>query len=129
MKCNVRLSWTVSQFCRQHSSQDATIQVRVTSTDTNGSDTNIQTKPLDVKVTVNPVAEIVGTADLTMTDGHIYTTAGAEDTWYTLGTDSGFDLANDWTNQDADELTYAHLTPELVSGIAMRQSSDHNSNG
>ncbi|MCG6651856.1 hypothetical protein GHT87_15670, partial [Acinetobacter baumannii] len=99
-----------------HSSQDATIQVRVTSTDTNGSDTNIQTKPLDVKVTVNPVAEIVGTADLTMTDGHIYTTAGAEDTWYTLGTDSGFDLANDWTNQDADELTYAHLTPELVSG-------------
>ena len=64
-----------------------------------------------------------------MTGGHIYTTAGAEDTWYTLGTDSGFDLANDWTNQDADELTYAHLTPELVSGIAMRQSSDHNSNG
>ncbi|MDT0231599.1 DUF5801 repeats-in-toxin domain-containing protein [Acinetobacter sp. RRD8] len=111
-----------------HSSQDATIQVSVTSTDTNGSDTNIQIKTLPIKVTVNPVAEIVGnppgsgdsnndgTADLTMTDGHIYTTAGAEDTWYTLGTEYGFDLANDWTNQDLDELTYAHLTPELVSG-------------
>ena len=58
-----------------------------------------------------------GTADLTMTGGHSYTTAGAEDTWYTLGTESsGFNLANGWTNQDADELTYAHLTPELVSG-------------
>lgn len=111
-----------------NSSKDATIQLNITSTDTNGSDTNTQTKPLDVKVTVNPVAEIIGnipgsgdsdndgTADLTMTGGHTYTTAGAEDTWYTLGTDSGFNLANDWTNQDADELTYAHLTPELVSG-------------
>ena len=111
-----------------HSSQDATIQVSVTSTDKNGSDTDTQTKTLPIKVTVNPVAEIVGnlpgsgdsdkdgTADLTMTDGHIYMTAGAEDTWYTLGTESGFNLANGWTNQDADELTYAHLTPELVSG-------------
>ena len=111
-----------------HSSVDATIQVSVTSTDTNGLDTDTQTKTLPIKVTVNPVAEIVGnlpgsgdsdndgTADLTMTGGHTYTTAGAEDTWYTLGTDSGFNLANDWTNQDADELTYAHLTPELVSG-------------
>ena len=95
-----------------NSSKDATIQLNITSTDTNGSDTNTQTKPLDVKVTVNPVAEIVGTADLTMTGGHSYTTAGAEDTWYTLGTESGFNLANGWTNQDADELTYAHLTPE-----------------
>jgi T1SS-143 domain-containing protein len=111
-----------------HSSQDATIQVSVTSTDTNGSDTDTKTVALPVKVTVNPVAEIVGnlsgsgdsdkdsTADLTMTGGHTYTTAGAEDTWYTLGTESGFNLANGWTNQDADELTYAHLTPELVSG-------------
>ncbi|WP_459349212.1 DUF5801 repeats-in-toxin domain-containing protein [Acinetobacter johnsonii] len=99
-----------------HSSVDATIQVRVTSTDTNGLDTDTQTKTLPINVTVNPVAEIVGTADLTMTDGHIYTTAGAEDTWYTLGTESGFNLANGWKNQDADELTYAHLTPELVSG-------------
>ena len=111
-----------------NSSKDATIQLNITSTDTNGSDTNTQTKPLDVKVTVNPVAEIIGnipgsgdsdndgTADLTMTGGHTYTTAGAEDTWYTLGTESGFNLANGWTNQDADELTYAHLTPELVSG-------------
>ncbi|MDH1365191.1 DUF5801 domain-containing protein [Acinetobacter johnsonii] len=111
-----------------HSSQDATIQVSVTSTDTNGLDTDTQTKTLPIKVTVNPVAEIVGnlpvsgdsdndgTADLTMTGGHTYTTAGAEDTWYTLGTESGFNLANGWTNQDADELTYAHLTPELDSG-------------
>ena len=111
-----------------NSSKDATIQLNITSTDTNGSDTNTQTKPLDVKVTVNPVAEIIGnipgsgdsdndgTADLTMTGGHTYTTEGAEDTWYTLGTESGFNLANGWTNQDADELTYAHLTPELVSG-------------
>ncbi|MEQ1078163.1 DUF5801 repeats-in-toxin domain-containing protein, partial [Acinetobacter johnsonii] len=111
-----------------HSSADATIQVSVTSTDTNGLDTDTQTKTLPIKVTVNPVAEIVGnlpgsgdsdkdgTADLTMTGGHSYTTAGAEDTWYTLGTESGFNLANGWTNQDADELTYAHLTPELVSG-------------
>ncbi|WP_228157034.1 DUF5801 repeats-in-toxin domain-containing protein [Acinetobacter baumannii] len=111
-----------------HSSVDATIQVSVTSTDTNGLDTDTQTKTLPIKVTVNPVAEIVGnlpvsgdsdndgTADLTMTGGHTYTTAGAEDTWYTLGTESGFNLANGWTNQDADELTYAHLTPELVSG-------------
>ena len=112
-----------------HSSVDATIQVSVTSTDTNGLDTDTQTKTLPIKVTVNPVAEIVGNlpgsgdsdkdgrADLTMTGGHSYTTAGAEDTWYTLGTESsGFNLANGWTNQDADELTYAHLTPELVSG-------------
>ncbi|MDN8223700.1 hypothetical protein QZK02_16620, partial [Acinetobacter baumannii] len=65
-----------------NSSKDATIQLNITSTDTNGSDTNTQTKPLDVKVTVNPVAEIIGnipgsgdsdndgTADLTMTGGH-----------------------------------------------------------
>ncbi|WP_265102620.1 VCBS domain-containing protein [Acinetobacter johnsonii] len=99
-----------------NSSKDATIQVSVTSTDTNGGDTNTQTKILPIKVTVNPVAEIIGTADLTMTAGHTYTTAGAEDTWYALGTENGFKLADDWTNQDADELTYAHLTPELVSG-------------
>lgn len=111
-----------------HSSVDATIQVSVTSTDTNGLDTDTQTKTLPIKVTVNPVAEIIGyipgsgdsdndgTADLTMTGGHTYTTAGAEDTWYTLGTESGFNLANGWTNQDLYELTYAHLTPELVSG-------------
>ncbi|HAY5017952.1 TPA: hypothetical protein J0A02_004527, partial [Escherichia coli] len=99
-----------------NSSKDATIHVSVTSTDTNGSDPdNTQTKTLPINVTVNPVAEIVDTADLTMTDGHSYTTAGAEDTWYTLGIESGFNLANGWTNQDADELTYAHLTPELVS--------------
>ena len=111
-----------------NSSKDATIQLNITSTDTNGSDTDTKTVALPVKVTVNPVAEIVGnlpgsgdsdkddTADLTMTAGHTYTAAGAEDTWYTLGTENGFNLANGWTNQDADELTYAHLTPELVSG-------------
>ena len=61
MKCNVRLSWTVSQILPPaNSSKDATIQLNITSTDTNGSDTNTQTKPLDVKVTVNPVAEIIG---------------------------------------------------------------------
>ena len=111
-----------------HSSKDATIQVSVTSIDTNGSDTDTQIKTLPIKVTVNPVAEIVGNppgsgdsnndgiADLIMTGGHTYTTAGAEDTWYALGTENGFKLADDWTNQDADELTYAHLTPELDSG-------------
>ena len=43
-----------------NSSKDATIQLNITSTDTNGSDTNIQTKTLPIKVTVNPVAEIIG---------------------------------------------------------------------
>ncbi|RKG31655.1 hypothetical protein D7V21_13335, partial [Acinetobacter guerrae] len=111
-----------------NSSKDATIQVSVTSTDTNGSDTDTQITTLPIKVTVNPVAEIIGnipgsgdsdkdgTADLTMTAGHTYTAAGAEDTWYTLGTENGFNLANGWTNQDADETTFARLTPVLDSG-------------
>src|SRR5690606_23848962 len=61
-----------------------------------------------------------GANDVTMTPGHVYTTAGAEDSWYTLGIEGGFNLAEGWSNQDGTdeggrEETFADLTPILTS--------------
>ncbi|WP_417618719.1 hypothetical protein [Oceanisphaera sp.] len=105
-----------------HSSVDATIRLKVTTTDTNGSESNkVVDKPLDVKVTVTPVAErtdtdsnVSGSNDVTMTGGHTYTTKGLEDEWFTLGQEGDFKLGEDWRNEDASEKTYARLTPEQV---------------
>ncbi|HEY4547687.1 MAG TPA: Ig-like domain-containing protein [Pedomonas sp.] len=110
-----------------NSSTDRTIDIKVTTADTvsiNGSDvTQTTTTTLPVKVTVTPVAETVGgdsnadgIDDVTMTAGHSYTSAGAEDTWFTLGTASGFNLKDGWSNQDGDEQLFARLTPELIAG-------------
>ena len=103
-----------------NSSADTTLSISVSTQDTiSGSmaseDTATATTNLSVKVTVTPAAEVVG-GDLTMTAGHGYTTAGYEDTWYTLGTENSFNLADGWVNQDTDESTYALLTPVLVTG-------------
>ena len=129
-----------------HSSADATINVKVTTTDTNGTGTDTKTvtsadePSLAVKVEVTPVAEVTTpndggglkpdsdgdlNPDLIMTAGHDYTTAGEEDAWFTLGTEAGFDLKDDWNNQDADEQTFALLTPELIAG----DGSQLNANG
>ncbi|MFH7588084.1 DUF5801 repeats-in-toxin domain-containing protein, partial [Oceanimonas smirnovii] len=120
-----------------HSSADATIELTVTTTDTNGTVTDTKTvtsadePSLAVKVEVTPVAEVTTpndggglkpdsdgdfNPDLIITAGHDYTTAGEEDAWFTLGTEAGFDLKDDWNNQDADEQTFALLTPELIAG-------------
>ncbi|RXZ65503.1 Ig-like domain-containing protein [Pelagerythrobacter rhizovicinus] len=110
-----------------HSSADQTIDVAVTTADTvsiEGSDvTQTTTTTLPIEVTVTPVAEAVGsdsdgdgTADATMTPGHAYTTVGAEDAWFTLGTEGGFNLEAGWSDQDADEQVFARLTPELIAG-------------
>ncbi|CAM5208044.1 hypothetical protein CDEF62S_02506 [Castellaniella defragrans] len=110
------------------SSLDATFNVSITSTDTNadtGSDTKTVALPLTIQV--DPVAEKVGvdsdgdgTADVTMTLGHDYATAGAEDAWFDLnqatGADATFKLGDGWTNEDTSERTYALLTPVLLNG-------------
>src|SRR3546814_9525212 len=66
-----------------------------------------------------------GTADLTMTEGHDYTTAGEEDAWFSLSTDpdegGSFKLENGWNNEDSSEQTYARLTPELVAGAGSQE--------
>uniref|UniRef100_UPI0018EED860 VCBS domain-containing protein n=1 Tax=Paracoccus binzhouensis TaxID=2796149 RepID=UPI0018EED860 len=111
-----------------HDSTDTTIALTITTQDSVllagdvvlTTDTATQTH--DVEVTVNPVAERVGTdtdgdtvADLTMTAGVNYTTAATEDEWFDLNSD-GFDLGAGWSNQDAGEETFARLTPELLAG-------------
>ena len=114
-----------------HSSLDATINVKVTSTDTNGAVTDtVEDKNLPIKITVTPLAERVdsdtgGTAgnDVSMNGNHAYTgQSGKEDQWFALGTDirdatntGGVDLAAPWSNEDStSEFTYAALTPELT---------------
>lgn len=110
-----------------HNSADQTIDVAVTTTDTvdidGSAETQTTTTNLPVEITVTPVAEAVGgdtdgdgTSDATMTPGHLYTTAGAEDAWFTLGTEGAFNLEAGWSDQDGDEQVYARLTPELVAG-------------
>ncbi|MGO3355379.1 MAG: VCBS domain-containing protein [Oceanisphaera sp.] len=99
-----------------------------------------------VTITVKPVAEKVadsndpsydtdddGEADLTMTKGHSYKTAGEEDAWFELNQD-GFNLKADWTNQDGkdaanggtdgSEETFALLTPELIAGDGSQASAN-----
>lgn len=112
-----------------HSSADATIDLAVTTRDTNGTDVDVRTvtktevPSLAVKVTVTPVAEVVGgdsdadsTHDLTMTVGRAYTTQGKEDEWFKLGEEGTFKLSTGWANQDGDEEVFARLTPTLVAG-------------
>lgn len=131
-----------------HSSKDETIKVTVTTEDTNTVNNQTVTSDpveteLDIKVEVTPVAEKVtdptspdydtdgdNTADLTMTQGHSYTTPGVEDEWFDLGTDGAFDLKDGWTNQDGkdaanggvdgsthgSEETFALFTPTLTAG-------------
>ncbi len=108
-----------------HSSLDKDFAVSVVTTDVNGTDTDTKTTPLNVKVTVNPVAEEIGigqdsdgngTPDLTMNPDHQYTTPGEENVWYTLGTDGAFDLQDGWSNEDTSEQTFALITPTFVEG-------------
>ena len=101
-----------------NSSSDATLNIDVTTND-NGVTGTFNHTP---KITVTPVAEIVGTnidgdgtVDLTMNGDFSYTTHGQEDTWFALSTDS-FDFKTPWSNEDTDEQTFALLTPILVGG-------------
>nr|WP_207388749.1 immunoglobulin-like domain-containing protein [Stutzerimonas kirkiae] len=110
-----------------HSSLDATVQVAVTTTDSNpsvtggGATSDTQTSVLPIKITVTPVAERTstndsdgnGTADLIVpTTNHLYTAVGKEDTVFDLNAES-VALLNKagWINEDADETTTALLTP------------------
>ena len=115
-----------------HSSNDATIKLIVTSTDKNTTGTDTASKLLDVKVTVNPVAEITfidsdgdKEFDVKMVGNHDYTTSGKEDTWFALGINntnavggiwSGLGAEGVWKNQDSDEFNYAVLTPIMTNG-------------
>ncbi len=112
-----------------HSSANATISLALTTTDSqtvNGVPvTNTQTVSRSETITVSAVAETVGTdsngdavPDLTMTPGFVYTSQGAEDQWFNLNSD-GFNLKANWANQDADEQTFALLTPVLSAGSAI----------
>ncbi|MBP8996187.1 MAG: VCBS domain-containing protein, partial [Synergistales bacterium] len=119
-----------------HSSADETLTVSVQTTDTKvvggTTVTSTETVDLGVKVTVTPVAEVVGgdsdgdgTPDLTMTSGHIYgeQVEAYEDEWFNLNQD-GFNLKDGWHNQDGidvvggTEKTFALLTPVLDGGSA-----------
>ncbi|RBW51424.1 DUF5801 repeats-in-toxin domain-containing protein [Marinobacter sp. F3R11] len=108
-----------------HSSLDADIEVTVTSKDTqtvNGSPvTHEATTNHNVAITVKPVAERTDSDtdgqdgnDVDMTAGHEYTTEGEEDQWFTLGSESGFNLGGGWSVED-DEQVFAALTPELTA--------------
>ncbi|MFD1007728.1 immunoglobulin-like domain-containing protein [Oceanisphaera ostreae] len=106
-----------------HNSLDATINLDITTTDTNTTGTDIKTVTKPVKITVTPVAEKVGVdsdgangTDLTINADHEYKTPGYEDEWFTLGIEGTFELDAAWTNEDSDEFTFAQFTPELVAG-------------
>ncbi|MAW91609.1 MAG: hypothetical protein CL574_11065 [Altererythrobacter sp.] len=134
-----------------HSSVDATINLSITSTDTNVvngasvSDTATVNRP--ITVTVTPVAERadtdsdgVGGNDVTLGPDQIYTATGLEDAWFALGqtyngasnTTGGRDLLAGWSDADSDEFVYAVLTPTLSSaspgddviGTQLRYSTD-----
>ncbi|MEI7429506.1 MAG: VCBS domain-containing protein, partial [Betaproteobacteria bacterium] len=111
------------------SSLDASLALAVTTTDVkivNGVTlSNTQTVVLNEKITVSAVAEMVGTdsnadgtPDLTINPDFTYTNTGFEDQWFAVNSD-GFDLKTPWTNQDADEQTFALLTPVLSGGSAI----------
>nr|WP_010323998.1 DUF5801 repeats-in-toxin domain-containing protein [Marinobacterium stanieri] len=114
-----------------HSSLDASVDVTVTSADSqtvNGS--TVTSAPVTtnhtVRITVTPVAETFdpshqptdtdgnGTDDIGMSPNHEYQTEGQEDQWFKLGTENTFNLKDDWTVED-DEQLFAALTPELTA--------------
>ncbi len=112
-----------------HSSLDANLILSVTSTDTNlvngAMVVSTVSRDLPLKVTVNAVAESVGgdsdgnaATDLTMNGNFVYTSSGQEDTWFALN-QNGFSFAAPWHNEDADEQTFALLTPRLSGGSAI----------
>ncbi|WP_175471240.1 Ig-like domain-containing protein [Roseivivax marinus] len=110
-----------------HSSSDATITLRVSSTDEAEVGGNTVTNTVtdaehELTITVTPVAERVDVDsdsdedfDVTMTEGFEYSTAALEDEWFVLNSD-GFNLQTGWSNEDAGEATFARLTPELIEG-------------
>ncbi|MFN4156230.1 MAG: VCBS domain-containing protein [Paracoccaceae bacterium] len=119
-----------------HSSADRTLNLSITTEDSAivagvlVRETSSVVRPLTI--TVTPVAERIGAdsdgnglPDLTMMPDHAYTTEGAEDTWFTLGTEGAFSMAAGWSNEDTDgtETTFARLTPELVSGDGVGASA------
>lgn len=122
-----------------HSSTDETISVTVTTTDTNTVDGKSEISSVDttlnIPVEVTPVAERTDKDtdgangnDVTMTPGRSYTTAGEEDTWFKLGVEGGFKLGGNWTNEDStSELTFAQLTPKLISGDGSITNADGSS--
>ena len=119
-----------------HSSADVTISLTIATTDTStvgGTSVSTQVSAVhDLAITVTPVAERTDTDsngangdDVTMNGDNAYATAGREDEWFALGSDSqgavgggGFPMAHHWRNEDNDaatgELTFAVLTPSLV---------------
>lgn len=124
-----------------HDSTDPTIGIEVGIRDVasiHGTDVaSSSVTLLELKPSISPKAEVIASAvgapvpggagdtdqdglpDLTMTAGHVYgpDDAVAEDGWFAL-TNADFDLAQGWSNQDADgsEETFALLTPERVAG-------------
>ena len=135
-----------------HSSADVTIDLSITSTDSNtvnGAQVNSGpvTVTRSVDITVDPVAERtdtdsdgVGGNDVTIMPGRTYAVPGSEDVWFALGatytgasnTTGGFDLLAGWSNADSDEFIYAVLTPtldpdtagETETGTQFRYSTD-----
>ena len=111
-----------------HSSADATISLALTTTDTNTVNgvvvTDTQTVTRSQVISVSAVAETVGTdsnadgtPDLTMNGSFSYSSAGKEDQWFNLN-QNGFNFKAPWSNQDADEKTFALLTPVLGGGVS-----------
>ncbi|KKW68114.1 hypothetical protein AAV94_06430 [Lampropedia cohaerens] len=122
-----------------HSSLDGNLKVVVTTTETaadtqSGSALSADFEH-DIKITVTPVAEKIGdipgdgdtdgdgTADLAMHGNETYAgIAGKEDEWFALGTryddaantSGGKNLADGWSNEDADEFIFAALTPKFA---------------
>jgi len=114
-----------------HSSKDATVQLSITTVDSNadvtgGADTSDEvTVQKPVQITVTPVAESTaagdtdhnGQADLTVpTTDHTYAALGKEDTVFNLNIEAT-DLLNQagWKNEDQDETTTVLLTPVKLS--------------
>ena len=120
-----------------HSSTDETLSISVSTSDTGNPDgdlltpheTDSRTVVHDVRVTVTPVAEIVGVdsdhngiadPDLAINPNHTYTDPGTEDVFYPL-TDAGFNIETPWSNEDQDgsETTCALFTPRDANGDVM----------
>ena len=117
------------------SSKDASFVFKVTSKDIDddgGVNVETTTTLPAKKVTVTPVAEVVGGRtdsdaidDLTINPNHTYTAKANEDASFNLGTNGSFRLQTGWSNQDDtvnfgqeshtanpkdSEETYAHLS-------------------
>ncbi|MBP2281023.1 CshA-type fibril repeat protein/VCBS repeat-containing protein [Psychrobacter sp. PL19] len=135
---NVISSTDLSNFSIKppaQSSKDANFTFKVTSSDIDDDGGNSNSKTTELppkKITVTPVAEMVGgrsdsdqVDDLTINSDHTYTTTAQEDTAFNLGVDGTFNLQTGWSNQDDtvnfgqeshtnnptdSEQTYAHLT-------------------